>query len=290
LPSKSDKFDNLIDLADRIRKKSAREEGELRFMSRLLVMVNLPYRNPGDDIHNWTRTNGNVTINVVGGYEGNQYLGLPYGVYPRLIMSYIVSEAVKKKSPYIYLGGSFYEFTQKLEIPHGGNSMNLFYNQLKRLLGASFSWIEKGTKEIPHLSPFCLKYEKGEYTRITDKYKFCWPPQIINQDDMFKSYLMLNYNFFEEIIKSPIPIDLRVVKELKSSALNLDMYFFLAWRTFNLKKGVYISFENLSYQMGHQFKRLDNFSKKCKEAIETIKIIYPQMPVQILKGRIYLGK
>jgi hypothetical protein len=65
----------IIRLAGDITEQSREEAGALGFMSRLLIMVNLPYRDPGKDCKNWHRKNGNVSIDVVSGYED----GIPIG-------------------------------------------------------------------------------------------------------------------------------------------------------------------------------------------------------------------
>ena len=76
----------LVNLAREMAENRPQEKNTLGFMSRLLIMVNLPYRDPGDDKRTWYRKNGNVSIDVNSGTEDGIPIGLPYGAYPRLIL------------------------------------------------------------------------------------------------------------------------------------------------------------------------------------------------------------
>ena len=77
----------IVELSGEIAGTPCEEVRALGFMSRLLVMVNLPYRNPGDEARTWWRKNGNVSINITPAYRENKNLGIPYGSYPRLILA-----------------------------------------------------------------------------------------------------------------------------------------------------------------------------------------------------------
>lgn len=58
----------LIKFAGELAETSFEEARSLGFMSRLLLMVNLPYRDPGKEAKTWWRKNGSVTINVTPAY------------------------------------------------------------------------------------------------------------------------------------------------------------------------------------------------------------------------------
>jgi hypothetical protein len=106
----SKRQNQIIKLSGQIAEQTREESGALGFMSRLLIMVNLPYRDPGKECKNWWRQNGNVTINVSTGYDKQTPIGIPYGAYPRLILAYLITQAVKTQDPTIYLGKSFHIF------------------------------------------------------------------------------------------------------------------------------------------------------------------------------------
>lgn len=272
------KVSSIVDLSERLQQKSKEEDKSLRFMSKLLVLVNLPYKNPGKEAKNWTRTNGHLRINVTSGYDGDELIGIPYGIYPRLILSYLVTEAVRKQSSRIYLGESFKDFMKTLNIKIGGKTYTIVHTQMRKLFSASFSWTEEPEDYI---------YRNNFH--LARRYNLWWPPTLIDEKKIFECYVDLNDEFYNEITRSPIPIDYRVVNELKSHPMCLDLYMFLSWRTYNIKKPTYISWENLKHQIGHQYKDIKQFAQKCIKYIKFIRFLYPEMSVEILKGRIYLG-
>ena len=88
----------LVKLTGDLAEETREEANKLGFMSRLLLMVNLPYRDPGNEIKTWWRRNGHVSIDINSGTKEGQPIGLPYGTYPRLILAYLVTQAVKTNS------------------------------------------------------------------------------------------------------------------------------------------------------------------------------------------------
>jgi hypothetical protein len=73
------------------------------YLPRELVQVTMPHKNPGD-VQQWKRTNGNLTVGIQPGQNfttGESY-GYPYGPLPRLLLFWITTEAIKKKSRRIW--------------------------------------------------------------------------------------------------------------------------------------------------------------------------------------------
>lgn len=248
---------------------------DLSFMSRLLVMVNLPYKDPGIEARNWWRVNGSVTINVTPGYKKDKSIGIPYGSYPRLILAYLITQAVKTKSPTINLGNSFREFLNLIGIERGGHQYRQLKKQLDRILTTAFSWSYSNEKMWSRTN-----------VQVSHQSQLWWDPKSPDQLSFFDSYVELNANFFNEIIRNPVPIDLRVLKELKNSPLGLDLYMFLSWRTFNLKEPVFISWQNLHSQLGGQYSDLKNFAREAKKHLKRIQAIWPGLNIKSVKGRL----
>jgi len=78
--------------------KSAHELRTLGFMPRILVLTTLPHSRP--ESHYFGRINGRYSLRL----EARRSIGLPFGVYPRLILIYLTTKAVCTKSPKIDLG------------------------------------------------------------------------------------------------------------------------------------------------------------------------------------------
>lgn len=94
--------------------ESAKDAGTIGYMARVLTQVTIPHKKVlGNE---FTRTNGFFSLSIMSPSK----IGLPYGTIPRLLLSWITTEAVRKKNPEIVLGRSLSGFMQELGlIPTG---------------------------------------------------------------------------------------------------------------------------------------------------------------------------
>ena len=278
VPALSKRQRQIIDLSGAIAEQTREEANELGFMSRLLLMANLPYRDPGLEKRVWVRQNGKVSVIIAPAFDKHGVsLGIPYGTYPRLILAYLVTQAVKTRSPVIYLGKSFGNFLKTLNVNDGGNQYKQFQKQLQRTLSASFSWT----------------YEKEEMEsriniHVSDQSQLWWQPKQTNVHPLWENWIELNHHFFNEIVRNAVPLDLRALSVLKNSPLALDLYMFVLWRIYKLKKPVYISWDSLQQQLGGQYADIKEFARDCRMHIKRIKAIHPKLNISFVKGRICL--
>ena len=220
----------IVDLAVDLVKRQTDEANSLCFISRLLVMVNLPYRDPGVETLSWWRKNGNVVLDVTPGRKEGKSIGIPYGTYPRLILAYLITQAVRTQSPEIFLGKTFREFLELIGIDDGGKQYKQVIKQIKRTTSANFSWTYEKEKMWSRTN-----------IQVSHQSQLWWNPKSSHQQSLWESKIRLNTDFFNEIIRNAVPLDFRVLRDLKNSPLGLDLYMFLSWRTFNLTSPVFIS-------------------------------------------------
>ena len=117
--------------------EDALSAGSLGFMPRLLVLTTLPHRRP--EFHRFARVNGRHTLRI----HAPRRVGLPYGSYPRLLLSWLTTEAVRTKSPEIHLGASPNDLARQLSLstisgPRG--TAKRLEDQLGRLLSPRRDW------------------------------------------------------------------------------------------------------------------------------------------------------
>ena len=261
----------LIDEALLIQEEDAKEAGTLGFMARAMVMATLPHKNPKKD--RFTRKNGNYTLSISAMAED---VGLPYGTYPRLLLAWISTEAVRTKDPELVLGKSLSGFMSELGLmPTGGRwgSITRRKDQMNRLFSAAFSCRYSDEHR-----------DSGVNMAIVEEFDLWWEPKNPDQGTLWDSTLTLNKRFFDEIVNRPIPIDIRALKALKGSVMALDIYTWATWRAFTAKgKKVMIPWPLLQAQFGadnadskqgrHEFKR--QFTKQLVK----VKTVYPDLNV-----------
>jgi hypothetical protein len=277
------KIHRLIERALAIHNIPAQQDDSLTFMARIMAQATLPHRDPGA-ISAWGRTNGDASLTIQPGIEWvngrPKSIGLPYGSIPRLLISWVTAEAVRTKSRELCLGDTLSEFMAELDLmPTGGRwgTITRLKDQMRRLFSARIIF-QSSTHQ----------YESAKEFSISKERLLWWGENHPNQPSFLKSYILLDQDFYEEIIKHPVPLDFRVLRELKQSPLALDLYVWLTYRMSYLKKTTYIPWTNLQQQFGSDYKDTDNFVRKAKVTLKKIKLFYPDLNIDEARGRLIL--
>lgn len=282
-----------------IEAEDAKSAGTLGFMARALVIATMPYKDPKTDA--FVRTNGDFKLRIVAGYEG----GIPFGIYPRLLMSWVATEAVRKQTPVIELGDSLSQFLRvvlNLRSRGGGErgSGTRVIEQMKRLFGSLVTASYNGTQEHRGfilknvLIADELELNDNEMSYLTHNMsseateQTLWIPQNKTEAGQWKSQVRLSNNFFQECITNPVPIDLRAYKVLRASPLAMDIYTWLTYRmSYTQHRSKPIRWESLMMQFGSGFNTSDmeqavrDFKKAFLRALKMVLLVYPQASVEI---------
>ena len=136
------KFDALAFLAEASQLPD-RDDQTLGYIARVFAQTGLPYRDPGDVLA-WGRRNGEVSLRIEPGVVetedgGYTSAGFPFGVLPRLTLTWLATEAVRTKERRIVLGDSLAAFLREIEqAPTGGTNGTIrrLETQLNRLLAS----------------------------------------------------------------------------------------------------------------------------------------------------------
>ena len=251
---------------------------ELGFMARLLALCSLPRTNPGRQLQ-YKRVNGPYTLIMTAVGQ----TGLPFGNLPRLLLAWVCTEAVRTQSRELFLGSSLSEFMRKLGVaPIGGGSRGertRLRSQMRRLFNA-------------HIQ---LAYEDKNVDAtvnavIADRTVFWWNERKPGESSRWTSTIGLSEKFFNEIVNHPVPINMNTLKALKRSALGLDLYLWLTYRTFTLMRPMRLSWSCLYRQFGvDPAKARDNriiqdFRKDCLRELIKIKTAWPDLKYSTGKG------
>jgi len=262
----SDDLDKVIQVSLAIEAQEAHEAGAIGFMARALTQATMPHRKSPSPV--FSRKNGAFSLAML----AHPDVGLPYGSIPRLLMSWLTTEAVRTKSPVLELGPSLSAFMEQLDlVPTGGRwgSITRLRDQMTRLFASSVTCIydDKDKTGIRNV-------------QIVEEAELWWDPKTPNQAPLWKSRVELGKRFFEEAISSPIPIDMRALKTLKRSPLALDIYCWLTYRLSYLRKPTEIPWAVLQMQFGADYTHTRQFKAAFLLHLRAVHVLYPEANVE----------
>ena len=256
---------------------------DLGFMARTMALCSLPRTNPGNRLQ-YKRVNGPYKLIMIAGGDNK----LPYGNLPRLLMAWLSTEAVRTQSREISLGRSLSGFMRKLGMedrsgsPRGDRTR--LRNQMKRLFSASVQLIYEDAQMDLTASSF-----------VADRTAFWWNERKTGEPVLFNSKIRLGEDFFNEIIRHPVPLDMNTLTALKRCVLGLDLYLWLNYRTFALRAPLRLTWRQLYYQFGtdqdkaHNKKTIQNFRVQVLRELKKIKIAWPELNYTTAKGVLILS-
>lgn len=268
------------------------QNDEIALMARELVLVTLPHKDPGN-VPVWTRQNGNISLMIQPGYIKNGKkpvcVGYPFGSIARLILYWIVTEARRTGNPRLELGKSLAEFMRKLGLSpnYGGgkrSSANGVYRQLERLIAARVT-IERHIEDGP------AKGREGFELPVAAAWRLLWKTDDHEKQMLWDSYIVLNEEFFQAILNSPVPVRMLTLLALKKSPLGLDLY---AWATLEAYKaqakrqGRFVAWKLLHEQFGSELGRLDRFVSKAKRELQKIMCNCPMIKLAFARGGVQI--
>ena len=262
--------------------KASEATADTGFMARLMMLCSLPRTNPGRQLQ-YKRVNGPYTLIVTAVGQS----GLPFGNLSRLLLAWVCTEAVRTQSRELFLGASLSGFMRRLGMaPIGGGSRGdrtRLCNQMKRLFNA-------------HIQ---LAYEDKQVSAsvnspVASRTEFWWNERRPNEQGLWDSQIELGEKFFHEIIQHPVPLDLNILKALKRSSLGLDLYLWLTYRTFTLRRPLRLSWARLYRQFGaaparaNDNRTVQDFRKGCLRELIKIKTAWPDLAYAKAQGVLVL--
>ncbi|WP_432783824.1 replication protein RepA (plasmid) [Pseudomonas corrugata] len=261
----------LIEDALEIEQEEARAAGALGYMARTLAQATLPHTDPKLPAGTlYSRDTGRLTLSVA---PTSRRHGIPYGSIPRVILAWICSEAVKTKERTLSLGHSQSDFLESLKLHNNGRDIARFREQALRLFKSVIS-VEYTDERDGDLSARLL---------ISESSHVFWHPKASEQRGLWESSLELSEGFFREIMAAPVPIDMRVFHALSKSPLAMDVYTWLTYRMFVLRRSgrssAFVPWAGLKSQFGAGYPDTDqgfrDFKKRFRLRLKEVLLFYP---------------
>ena len=235
------------------------------YLPRYFINMTLPHRKLSGIT--FKRENGDQTLKL----QADNEIGLPYGVYARLVLLYVTTERVRTKEREFELGASWRAFLEKMNITGTGELIQAVQEQLKRLCGTTY--------KIQDLNKV-RKTESFSNLLVAEKW--------IRSEDGVQ--VTLSPGFFMMTGDSIVPLESRIVHKLRRSPLTLDLYAWLSYRLFRLKEKQFISWKSLEMQFGANYRRPVDFRKKFRKSlVRVLKHTPPAPVVEVWEKGLYLS-
>jgi Plasmid encoded RepA protein len=255
---------------------------DLGFMGRLLTLCSLPRTDPGNR-HQYKRQNGPYKLIMIAGGDNK----LPFGNLPRLLLAWVCTEAIKTQDRKLILGPSLASFMQELGInsDSGGSrgDRTRLKTQIDRLFNCHVDMIYETSQG---------KVSTGG--RLAPKAVLWWDYHKPQQDTLWKSWVELGEEMFNEIVAHPVPLDMRILKTMRRSSLGLDLYMWLSYKSFALysqgKKPERLSWERLYLQFGVDPSKANDkfvvrdFREDFLREMKKLKLCWPTLKYAAPKG------
>ena len=274
---------------DRLRESAAAilsgESDGTGFLHSILCQTSLPYRDPGDQVREWERRQGNAALKLLAGEaispDSGEWvkIGLPFGPKARLVFCFINTRAVLTQSPLIEVGDSLTDFvTRELKMANKGQNMRKVKDQMTRLAASHIrmGYTDGQRSYNAHgaiISDFDLWFPKDERQRVL------WP-----------SVVKLSGDYFESLLSHAVPLEMRALSALSHSALALDIYAWLAQRLHRIerRKRAFIPWAALKAQFGPDFAAMNNFRRKFLIALREAHTVYRVAKIDVTKEGLFL--
>jgi hypothetical protein len=235
-----------------------------------LIQCSFPHADPGE-LTTFSRRNGWLELTLS---TSRRDAGLPYGVPARLLTIYCASEAIRTRSPEIFLGSSVHDFLRQLDVPitrGERGSLRVYANQLLRLIHCAISIDENITD---------AKGRTGLHIRqalFAEEARLWWDEASgVGRG----SSLVLSNVLFQSILERSAPLSTRAIKQLRKSPMDLDVYAWLVHRLFSLNRPSTVTWAQLSGQFGHGYAEPRKFRHFFLDSLKRVQAVYPEAKVK----------
>ena len=213
---------------------------DLAFHHSLLCSVSLP-RRPVPS-REFLRQVGEGWLYVQAGAldlgDGPVLQPVPYGAVPRLALIWISTIARRSKSRDIFIGHSAAEFLEMLGFDKQGGRYGTLRRQLHALSACRIQ----------------LGFRGQTINESVIKRIDAWLPSAHSRRSTWPGSLVLDADFFDELVQHSVPLDARALHVLRGSALALDVYAWLAHRLHRLNhRPLWLPWHTLKDQFGHEY-------------------------------------
>lgn len=258
---------------------------DLRHLHSVLAICGLPYDRLPLDVREYSREQGNMSIDVTAGSlrgpDGSKMLQpLPFGPKARLILMHLCSEAIRQQSPTIEIADTFTAFVREMGFSDSGGKkgpLTAFREQLNALASCAIKISSWNGNKVRSRQFFPIEEMD------------VWLSAQHDQPSLWPSTVTFSHTMFESLQKHALPVNARAVRAFQGSARKLDLYFWLGWRIHNINEPLHISWDAITEQFGSGFTRQRDFKAKFKEEVGHLKEVLPKLPLKLTEQGLVLS-
>ena len=252
-------------------REAAQAEEGISFHYVPLIQCSFPHADPGES-RTFTRRNGWLELTLG---TTRPETGLPYGVPARLLTIYCASEAVRSKSPEIFLGTSVHDFLRRLDVPitrGDRGSLRVYANQLLKLIHCTLT-IDENVRDASGRTGLHIRQ-----ALFAEEARLWW-----DDDDAVGqgSTLLLSQVLFHSILERSAPLSTNAIKQLRKSPMDLDVYAWLVHRLYHLARPSTVTWQQLSEQFGHGYSELRKFRRFFIDSLKRVQAVYPEAKLKV---------
>jgi hypothetical protein len=212
----------------------------------------------------WERQTGYASLMVhpLQGRDGRMR-GVPFGAKARLILIFLMTEAVRTRSRRVELGRSMHAWLKAMGVAVNGTNYRTVADQADRIEHCLLSFHLTGQNGQAALRDSIIR---GSFQRFGDA------------DD---HTVDLSEGFYQTIIQRPVPLAEGAIRLLANTCMPLDLYLWLAYRLHVLERPAKISWQSLHTQFGAGTKELKHFKPRFVRDIRIATAVYPEAMVNL---------
>lgn len=256
------------------------EQEAVNYLHSGFCQAALPHREPKNPTEPWVRRNGAYQLVIRPGIlplkDRIATIGVPYGTKARLIMIYFQTEAVRNRSQLVDLGPTMASWLKKMGLGTSGGPRG------------SYAPVREQALRIARCE-FTMRFERSSTeARLTDQRivdgMHLWRDNC-SEEELFRSggewarHVKLSDAFFAHLMDHSVPLSEEAIARLKHSSLALDLYVWLTYRLYALRRETIVPWHALGEHFGSESGHRQ-LAFRLKEVLKDVVAVYPEADVE----------
>lgn len=291
-PARQDLVDAARDFTPTAKRRRREEavaatltDREIGYAHAVMVQCFLPHRHVAE--RDYQTSHGRASLVVEAGRladPGNPtdwiHCDVPSGTKPRLIIPYIVGQAVRNGHPEVDLGTSLRNFMARLGVPIAGKNGKILTEQIKNVAAAEIL-IGEWTDDAAHTYG----------GRVAKRVSF-WLERDAGQLAFWTPTMTLSDDFFAAIQEHRVPVDMAHLARLAQAPRRMDLYAWLSYRTPRIppRKRQAVPLDGLKAVFGANIARPQDFKARLRRDLAAIRNVYSGFNTEIDRDILWLRR